>query len=559
MNFLKFNLLLKYPTPPSLTYAWNFGSIAFLALFIQLFTGILLICSYVPSVNYAFQSVDLLTREIRWGWLFRFMHINGASLFFIIIYCHIIRGLFFGSFLQPREYVWYSGIILFLLLILIAFFGYVLPWGQMSYWAATVITSLLSIIPIFGDNILASVWGGSCVNQSTLSRFYGLHFILPFLLLALSFIHVLLLHVYGSSNPEGFDGFGTDYIPFHPYFTYKDIVGFVFISVPFYIFVFFKPYYTTHSDNFMQSSSCDTPAHIVPEWYFLPFYAILRSVPNKAGGVFLMILSIFVLFILPLISKPIYQSTFFRSLFNVGFIYFFILIFFLLMWVGSKPLEYPYFFLCQMLTLSYFIWLVIVLPLIEWVEIQVYKEKTLEYYSKKILNEHFLLDLDDLNYKNFFEAVDFDTDDTLLFNEFMFSKLTGTVSLNNFNINTTNCYCLPNVFETETQLGLDVFFNKFIDFKNWIEEFSYFNVLIKSYIKLNCDGFKNKFKKNNINVYMIKTSKNQNWLIFRPIIKIINFIVNYNFLSFNVKVFNKKFNKKSCHYFNKFITLKNVY
>ena len=282
--------IFKYPTPVNLSYFWNFGSLAAIFLLIQIISGLFLAMWYVPHVDHAFASIDFIMREVSFGWLARYSHSNGASFFFLFVYLHIGRAMYFGSYAYPRQRVWYTGMIIFLLMIVTAFFGYVLPWGQMSYWAVTVITNLVSVIPFFGKSILIFLWGGLAVDQPTLTRIYGLHFLLPFVIVCFVIFHVVLLHACGSNNPLGIRV--PDYTSFYPYYVYKDIYGYLVVSFVFIGVVCFFPNYLGHPDNWIPADPSVTPSHIVPEWYFLPFYGILRSVPNKVLGVLLLVLAI---------------------------------------------------------------------------------------------------------------------------------------------------------------------------------------------------------------------------------------------------------------------------
>jgi len=364
-----YKTFLLYPTPINLNYFWNFGSLALYALIIQIVTGILLTFWYIPSIDLAFYSVEYIMREVNYGWLVRNIHANGASFFFFVVYIHIARGIYYSSYTSPREKVWYTGVTIFVLMIITAFFGYVLPFGQMSYWAATVIFSLTSVIPLIGKNILLFLWGGIAIEQPTLSRIYSMHFILPFVIVFFVIGHLLFLHEYGSNNPLGLKTF--DRVPFHPYYTYKDIVGLVVATLIFSVFIFYLPNYTIHSDNYIMANPDVTPSHIVPEWYFLPFYGILRSVPNKTGGVLLLALSIFLLFALPLISFPLMRGAGFRPLFQIIF-WFFIFSCILLGWSGGNPISTPYYEICQIATFSYFSFFFILNPLVVYFEKMLY-------------------------------------------------------------------------------------------------------------------------------------------------------------------------------------------
>jgi len=360
-----------YPTPSSLSYFWNFGSLAGLALGIQIVTGIALTFWYIGNVDLAFSSVEFLMREVNGGWLIRYLHSNGASLFFVVVYLHIGRSLYFGSYTYPREKLWISGVIIFLAMIITAFLGYVLPWGQMSYWAATVITSLLSVVPLIGEQLLFFVWGGISIDQPTLTRVYGLHYLLPFVLVALVVLHIILLHENGSNNGSGMEKLDT--VPFHPYYTYKDLLGYIITLIGYCFITFQYPNLLSHSDNYILADPGVTPTHIVPEWYFLPFYAILRSVPSKAGGVFLLAGAILTLLLIPFFVIPIQRSGFFRPFFQNGLIAF-IFVWFILGWSGGNPIETPYYEICQAATFLYFFFFLVFLPVINYAENYVYFE-----------------------------------------------------------------------------------------------------------------------------------------------------------------------------------------
>ena len=275
------NTLKKHPYPKNLSYWWNFGSIAGIALVIQILSGLFLAMHYVPNTQQAFDSVEHIMRDVNYGWLIRYIHAVGASMFFVALYAHMIRGLYYGSYKAPREILWWAGIIIFLLTMATAFMGYVLPWGQMSFWGATVITNLFSAIPVVGKSIVEWLWGGYSVDNPTLNRFFVLHFLMPFLIVGVVLLHLLALHTAGSNNPTGVPiKTKKDAIPFHPYFTIKDLVGFAIFFLIFGYFLFFYPNVLGHPDNYIPANPLVTPAHIVPEWYFLPFYAILRAVPD---------------------------------------------------------------------------------------------------------------------------------------------------------------------------------------------------------------------------------------------------------------------------------------
>src|SRR3990167_4842275 len=298
------NHIIDYPTPINLNYFYGFGSLAGIMLVVQILTGIFLAMHYTPHIDLAFNSVEHIMRDVNNGWLIRYTHANGASFFFIVVYVHIFRGLYYGSYITPREGLWCSGVVIFILMMATAFMGYVLPWGQMSFWGATVITNLFSAIPLIGESIVTWLWGGFSVDNPTLNRFFALHYLLPFILVALVILHLVALHRHGSNNPTGVEvKTPKDTIPFHPYYTIKDFVGFGVYFIIFAGFIFFAPNYLGHPDNYIEANPMVTPPHIVPEWYFLPFYAILRSVPNKLVGVIAMFSAIGVLFALPWLDK----------------------------------------------------------------------------------------------------------------------------------------------------------------------------------------------------------------------------------------------------------------
>jgi len=300
-------------------------------------------------------------RDVNYGWLIRYIHANGASMFFIVVYCHIFRGLYYGSYMQPRQLLWCSGVVLFILMMATAFMGYVLPWGQMSFWGATVITSLVTTLPIIGTTIVEWLWGGFTVNNPTLNRFFSLHFVLPFVIAGLTLIHLALLHKDGSNNPLGIDS-GVDKISFYPYIFVKDLYAFFVFVFVFAFFVYFYPNSMGHPDNYIPADPLHTPAHIVPEWYFLPFYAILRSIPNKSGGAIAMFGSLLVLFLIPFTNMSLIRSTTYRPIFKVCY-WLFVSDFFVLIWVGQKPVEKIYIFIGQVATVYYFLFFIILVPL----------------------------------------------------------------------------------------------------------------------------------------------------------------------------------------------------
>jgi len=352
--------LIEYPTPSNLSYWWGFGSLAGICLILQLLTGIFLAMHYTPHVDLAFFSVEHIMRDVEGGWFLRYMHANGASMFFIVVYLHMFRGLYYGSYASPRELVWIVGVVIFLLMILTAFIGYVLPWGQMSFWGATVITSLASAIPLVGDEITHWLWGGFSVDNATLNRFFSLHYLLPFIIAGASLVHILALHQYGSNNPLG--SFGTvDKVPFYPYFYLKDLVGWVGFALFFSVFVYFAPNLLGHPDNYIPANPMSTPAHIVPEWYFLPVYAILRSIPNKLGGVAAIALVFIALLALPFLNTSAIRSSSFRPL-HKKFFWLLVADCVLLGWIGQQPVEAPYVVIGQLASLFFFFYFFVCIP-----------------------------------------------------------------------------------------------------------------------------------------------------------------------------------------------------
>jgi len=354
--------LIHYPSPINLSYAWSFGSTAGICLVVQILTGVFLAMHYTPNIDLAFGSVEHIMRDVNNGWLIRYMHANGASMFFIVVYSHIFRGLYYGSYMHPRQLLWCSGVIIFILMMGTAFMGYVLPWGQMSFWGATVITNLVTAVPLVGNSIVTWLWGGFTVDNPTLNRFYSLHFLLPFLIAGLTIVHLALLHKDGSNNPLGVDSTG-DKIPFYPYFFVKDLLAFfVFVSV-FSFFVFYFPNAMGHPDNYIPANPLVTPAHIVPEWYFLPFYAILRSIPDKLGGVVAMGGALVILLLIPFINTSEVRSTTFRPLFKV-FYWIFIADFLLLGWIGQMPVKSVFVLVGQIATVYYFAFFLVLIPVL---------------------------------------------------------------------------------------------------------------------------------------------------------------------------------------------------
>jgi ubiquinol-cytochrome c reductase cytochrome b subunit len=353
-----------YPVPKNLNYFWNFGVLAGLALVIMIVTGIVLAMNYTAHVDHAFSSVERIMRDVNHGWLIRYIHMNAASFFFIVVYIHIFRGLYYGSYKAPRELLWMLGVVIFLLMMATAFMGYVLPWGQMSFWGATVITNLFSAIPLVGESIVTFLWGGFSVDNPTLNRFFSLHYLMPFLIAGVVVLHIVALHRFGSNNPIGIDARGPqDTISFHPYYTIKDMVGIAMFLLLLAVAVFFFPNAMGHPDNYIPANPMQTPAHIVPEWYFLPFYAILRAVPDKLGGVLLMFAAIFVLFVLPWLDRSPVRSARFRPVFRIFFWLLFIDCI-ALGYLGGKPAEGVYVALSRIATAWYFLHFLVILPLL---------------------------------------------------------------------------------------------------------------------------------------------------------------------------------------------------
>jgi ubiquinol-cytochrome c reductase cytochrome b subunit len=354
------NHLIDYPTPINITWAWSFGLLASVCLGIQLITGIFLAMHYTPHVDLAFASVEHIMRDVNNGWLIRYLHANGASMFFIIVYSHMFRGLYYGSYMHPRQHLWCSGVLIFLLMMGTAFMGYVLPWGQMSFWGATVITNLVSAIPVVGPSIVEWLWGGFSVDNATLNRFFSIHYLLPFAITGLVIVHIALLHKDGSNNPLGIDS-STDKIPFYPYCYVKDLFNALLFVVFFSVFLFYYPNLLGHPDNYIPANPMVTPAHIVPEWYFLPFYAILRSIPDKLGGVLAMFGAIVVLFLIPFINQSEVRSSTFRPIYRKLF-WFLFADFVILGWIGQKVVESPYIEVGQIATALYFLFFCAILP-----------------------------------------------------------------------------------------------------------------------------------------------------------------------------------------------------
>ena len=362
------NHLVDYPTSINTSYMYGFGSLAGLMLVVQILTGVFLAMHYTPHVDLAFASVEHIMRDVNNGWLIRYAHANGASFFFLVVYIHIARGLYYGSYMSPREHLWCSGVLIFVLMMATAFIGYVLPWGQMSFWGATVITNLVATIPIIGEPILTLLLGGYSVDNPTLNRFFSLHYLLPFVIFGVVILHIWALHVTGNNNPTGIEVKDSkDTISFHPYYTVKDLFAYVVFLLMFCYFIFYNPNILGHPDNYIEADPMLTPAHIVPEWYLLPFYAILRAVPDKLMGVLLMFGSIVVLFFLPWLDTMKVKSARYRPLYKIFFL-FFVIFCLLLGYLGAKPPEGIYLFLSRVSTIYYFAFFLVIMPILSRIE-----------------------------------------------------------------------------------------------------------------------------------------------------------------------------------------------
>jgi ubiquinol-cytochrome c reductase cytochrome b/c1 subunit len=360
---------VAYPVPRNLNYFWTFGGILTIMLVSQIITGIVLAMHYTPHATLAFDSVEHIMRDVNYGWLIRYLHANGASMFFIAVYIHMFRGLYYGSYKAPREILWILGVIIFLLMMATAFMGYVLPWGQMSFWGATVITNLFSAFPVVGETIVSFLWGGYSVDNPTLNRFFSLHYLLPFMIFGVVILHVWALHVTGQNNPTGLDvkNVRKDTLPFTPYATIKDAFALVCFFIFFMWFVFYVPNYLGHADNYIEANPAVTPTHIVPEWYFLPFYAILRAIPDKLGGVIAMFGAVAIIAFLPWLDTSRIRSSTYRPLAK-QFFWVFVVTCIGLGYLGAMPAEGGYVIASRILTAIYFAYFLIILPLLGLLE-----------------------------------------------------------------------------------------------------------------------------------------------------------------------------------------------
>jgi ubiquinol-cytochrome c reductase cytochrome b/c1 subunit len=365
---LVYSSVVVYPTPRNLNYWWTFGGILTFMLAVQIVTGVVLAMHYMPHVDFAFNSVEQIMRDVNYGWLLRYVHANGASMFFLAAYIHMFRGMYYGSYKEPREVLWILGVILILLMIMTGFMGYVLPWGQMSFWAATVITNLFSAIPLVGEAIVTWLWGGFAVGNPTLNRFYALHYLLPFVIAGVVVLHIWALHVVGQNNPDGIEPqTELDTVAFTPYATIKDSFLMVVFCILLAWFVFYIPNFLGHPDNYIPANPAVTPIHIVPEWYYLPFYAILRAIPNKLLGVTALGASIAVLAFVPWLDTSKVRSARYRPLYR-PFFWVFVVVCIGLGWLGSKPPEGNYVLFARIFTVYYFAYFLVILPVLGKVE-----------------------------------------------------------------------------------------------------------------------------------------------------------------------------------------------
>ena len=375
---------VDFPTPKNLNYWWTFGAILTFMLVVQIVTGIVLSMHYSANTTLAFRGVEEIMRDVNFGWLLRYLHSNGASMFFIAVYIHMFRGMYYGSYKAPREISWMLGVIIYILMMATGFMGYVLPWGQMSFWGATVITNLFSAIPLVGDTVVTWLWGGYSVDNATLNRFFALHFLLPFMIFGVVLLHIWAFHTTGNNNPVGIEPKSEqDTVPFHPFYTTKDLFAIILFCIFFAWFAFYIPNFLGHPDNYVEANPLVTPAHIVPEWYYLPFYAILRAIPDKLGGVVAMFGAILIMFLLPWLDTSKIRSASFRPLFK-QFFWIFLVNCIALGYLGAKPAEGIYVILARLCTIYYFAHFFIILPVLGLIE----KARTLpESISESVLSE----------------------------------------------------------------------------------------------------------------------------------------------------------------------------
>ena len=360
--------VLQFPTPKNLNYFWTFGFILTMCLVTQIITGIILAMHYAPSTLLAFDSVEHIMRNVNYGWLIRYIHSNGASMFFLAVFIHMFRGLYYGSYKEPREVIWILGCIIYLLMIVTAFMGYVLPWGQMSFWGATVIINLVGTLPLIGESLTQMLLGGFAVDNPTLNRFFSLHYLLPFIIFGVVLLHIWALHVPGNNNPVGLSVQGKqDTVAFHPYYTVKDFFAYTVFLLLFCYFIFYNPNALGHADNYIEADAMVTPAHIVPEWYLLPFYAILRAVPDKLAGVLLMFGAIAVLFFLPWLDTAKVRSGRYRPIFRYFYVLF-VIDCLILGYLGAQVPEGIYLLLSRVTTIYYFAFFLLVLPILGRIE-----------------------------------------------------------------------------------------------------------------------------------------------------------------------------------------------